>query len=78
MSVGQFGHLEKRYVTNILLQSKISCALQETIIVEVSWHIRKHVNIISVFHDVKLVLYMVSNIYPKAGILLKGIKVFCR
>ena len=45
-------------------------ALEKTIMAEVSGHIL-------FCHDINSVLYTVTNIYPKAGILLKVITVFC-
>ena len=42
---------------------------------EVSGHISEHVN---VFHNVNSILYMISNIYPRArDVLLEFISVFC-
>ena len=46
----------------------MACALEKTIMAEVSGHIM-------FFHDINSVLYTVTNIYPKAGILLKVITV---
>ena len=48
------------------------CALEKIIMAEVSGHR----NVISVFHDVDSILYTVTNIYPKAGILLKCYQCF--
>ena len=44
--------------------------------VEVSGHLSEHVNIINVFPDVNSILCTVTNIYPKARILLKLFNVF--
>ena len=43
---------------------------------EVSGHLSEHVNIINVFPDVNSILCTVTNIYPKARILLKFFNVF--
>ena len=44
--------------------------------VEVSGPISKHVNAINVFHYVNSILYTLTNIHPKAGILPKVSNVF--
>ena len=56
----------------------MSCALEKTTMAEVSAHTSKLVNVIIVFHDVSSVLYTVTNIHPKAGMLRKVITVFQR
>ena len=43
---------------------------EKIIMTEVSGHMSELVNVINVFHDVNLVLYTVTNIHPKVGILL--------
>ena len=75
-SVDQFGLTEEMLCEKHLLQSKISCVK--------TWHavyFREKSNSGSkrayiVFHYVNSVLYMVTNIYSKAAILLKLITIF--
>ena len=55
---------------------EIPCASEEIILAEVSGHLSEHVNIINVFPDVNSILCTVTNIYPKARILLKFFNVF--
>ena len=45
---------------------------EKIIMTEVSGHMSELVNVINVFHDVNLVLYTVTNIHPKVGILLSS------
>ena len=52
------------------------CALDKTVMTEVSAHISEHVNFIYAFHDVNSTLYAATNINHKAGILLKVPNVF--
>ena len=51
-------------------------ALEKTIIAEVREHISECVNVINVFQGVHLILYAVTNIYPKTGILLECYQYF--
>ena len=64
--------LEERYVRNLkfrMWKHDMPCVLQKVIMTEVSGHK-------NVFHDVSSILYMVTNIYPKAEILLKCYQCF--
>ena len=77
------GTLEKRYATNInttlkfcVWKHEMPCALEKIIMAEVSGHISQHVNVINVFYGVNLILYMVTSIYPNAGILLECYQYF--
>ena len=74
--------LEKN-VTNIYCHLKfpvwnhsMPCALEKTIMVEVSGHVSKLVNVIFVFQDVSSVLCTVTTIHPKVRMLQKVITVF--
>ena len=52
------------------------CALEKTVMTEVSGHISELVNVITVFHHANSDLYTITNIYPKAGMSQKAIAVF--
>ena len=52
------------------------CVSEKIILAEVSEYIRQHVNVINVVHTINSILYTVTSIEPKPGILLKVIKVF--
>ena len=75
----------EKHVTNIYCHLKfcvwnqdMPCALEKTIMAEVSGLINNLVNVIIVFHDVRSVFYTVTIIQPKAGMLRKVITVFQR
>ena len=76
--------MEKRYMITINTNLKfrvwkhdLPCALEKTIMAEVSRRTSERVNVINVFHGVNLILYTVANIYPMAGSFLNAINVFC-
>ena len=50
--------------------------LRKLIMVEVSGHLSKPVNVINVFHGGKLILQTVTNICPKTWILLEYYQYF--
>ena len=75
--------LEKSYVRNIYSNLKFRVWKHEMpwALKKISWRrwvgISEHVDVINVFHGVKSILYTMTNIYHKFGILLKVINVFC-
>ena len=52
------------------------CVSEKIILAEVSEYIRQHVNVINIVHKINSILYTVTSIEPKTGILLKVINVF--
>ena len=78
------GTLEKRCMPDINTTLKfcvwnhdMPCVLEKIIIAEVSGYMSECVNVINVFHGVNLILYAVTNTYPKAGVLLECYQYFC-
>ena len=70
--------LKKRYVRNIIPIWNVVCEtmrFKNLIMAEASVNISEHVKVINIFHDVRSILYTVTDIYPKAGVLLKVINV---